>query len=52
MEQKRLIFPNDQDNRMQKLYYDINIHTIFNRTKLIYLDPKLFGQKKTTLLEL
>jgi hypothetical protein len=27
-------FPQDQDNRIQKLYYDINIHTIFNRTKL------------------
>jgi hypothetical protein len=27
-------FPYDQDNRIQKLYYDINIHTICNRTKL------------------
>lgn len=27
-------FPQDQDNRIQKLYYDVNIHTIFNRTKL------------------
>ena len=34
MEQKRMVFPDDQDNRIQKLYYDIKIHTIFNRTKL------------------
>ena len=34
MEQKRNQFPHDQDNRIQKLYYDVNIHTIFNRTKL------------------
>ena len=34
MEQKRMVFPDDQDNRIQKLYYDVNIHTIFNRTKL------------------
>jgi hypothetical protein len=27
-------FPHDQDNRIQKLYYDVNINTIFNRTKL------------------
>jgi len=34
MEQKRNQFPHDQDNRIQKLYYDVNINTIFNRTKL------------------
>ena len=27
MEQKLQIFPQDKDNRIQKLYYDINIHT-------------------------
>ena len=27
-------FPHDYDNRIQKLYYDVNIHTIFKRTKL------------------
>lgn len=27
-------FPHDKDNRIQNMYYDINIHTIFNRTKL------------------
>jgi hypothetical protein len=27
-------FPHDQDNRIQKLYYDVIINTIFNRTKL------------------
>ena len=34
MEQSRNKFPHDQDNRIQKLYYDINIHTILHRTKL------------------
>jgi hypothetical protein len=34
MEIKRNQFLHDQDNRIQKLYYDVNIHTIFNRTKL------------------
>ena len=34
MEPNRIIFLHDQDNRIQKLYYDININTIFNRTKL------------------
>ena len=34
MEQIRNKFPHDQDNRIQKLYYDVNIHIIFNRTKL------------------
>ena len=27
-------FPHDENNRIQKLYYDVNINTIFNRTKL------------------
>ena len=27
MERERNQFPHDQDNRIQKLYYDINIHT-------------------------
>ena len=63
MEQKRLIFPNDQYNRMQKLYYDINIHTIFNRTKLQniknkwwkyekYVNKKYFNDVQPKLLEL
>jgi hypothetical protein len=34
MEPSRNKFPHDQDNRIQKLYYDVNINTIFNRTKL------------------
>ena len=34
MELTRNKFPHDQDNRIQKLYYDVNITTIFNRTKL------------------
>ena len=34
MELNRIQFPHDQDNRIQKLYYDVNINTIFNRTKL------------------
>ena len=34
MERPRKQFPHDQENRIQKLYYDVNIHTIFNRTKL------------------
>ena len=34
MEQVRNKFPHDQDNRIRKLYYDVNINTIFNRTKL------------------
>ena len=33
-------FPHDQDNRIQKLYYDININTSFNRTKLRNLKNK------------
>jgi hypothetical protein len=34
MELKRNQFPHDPVNRIQNLYYDVNIHTIFNRTKL------------------
>ena len=30
----------DQDNRIQKLYYDVNINTIFNRSKLRNLKKK------------
>ena len=29
MEQELQIFPQDKDNRIQKLYYDININTYF-----------------------
>jgi len=35
-----LRFPYDQDNRILYLYYDVNIHTIFNRTKLKNLKNK------------
>ena len=42
MEQERRLytFPDDQDNRIQKLYYDANIETIFNKTKLPNLKNK------------
>jgi hypothetical protein len=40
MEQKRMVFPDDQDNRIQKLYYDVNINTIFNKPKLRNLKNK------------
>ena len=42
MAQERRVytFPDDQDNRIQKLYYDVNINTIFNRTKLRNLKNK------------
>ena len=40
MEQKRIVFPDDQDNRIQKLYYDVDINTIFNKTKLQNLKNK------------
>ena len=33
-------FPDDQDNRIQKLYYDANIDTIFNKSKLRNLKNK------------
>ena len=63
MEQKRNKFPHDQDNRIQKLYYDVNIHTIFNRTKLQnvknkfwkyidYLNNKYCNDIQPKLLEL
>ena len=42
MEQKRMVFPYDQDNRIQKLYYDINTNTIFNRTKLQNIKNKFW----------
>ena len=41
MELNRIQFPHDQDNRIQKLYYDIKIHTIFNRTKLQNIKKKI-----------
>ena len=34
MEQKRNKFSHDHDNRIQKLYHDVNIHTIYNKTRL------------------
>ena len=41
MEEKRWGFPNENDTcRIQKLYYDVNINTIFNRTKLRNLKKK------------
>ena len=56
-------FPYDQDNRIQKLYYDININTICNRTKLQniknkfykyenYLNKKYYNGIQLKLLEL
>ena len=63
MEQFRNQFPYDQDNRIQKLYYDVNINTIFNRTTLqnvknkfwkylIYLNKKYFNDIQPKLIEL
>lgn len=63
MEPSRNQFPHDQDNRIQKLYYDIDINTIFNRTKLQniknkfwkyekYLNKKYFNDVQPKLLEL
>ena len=46
MEQERNQFPHDQDNRIQKLYYDVNIHTIFNRTKLQNIKNKFWKYMK------
>jgi len=40
--EERLIFPHDQDKRIQQLYYDVNIHTIFNKTKLRNLKHKFY----------
>ena len=34
MEQERWSFHHDENNRIQKLYYDVNINTTFNKTKL------------------
>ena len=34
MKQNRKQFPDDKDNRIQNLYYDVNITTIFNKNKL------------------
>ena len=56
-------FLHDKDNRIQKLYYDVNIHTIFNRTKLQnvknkfgkyidYLNKKYYNDIQPKLLEL
>jgi len=42
MEQKRMVFPDDQDNSIRKLYYDVNIHIIFNRTKLQNVKNKFY----------
>jgi len=63
MEQTQNKFPHDQDNRIQKLYYDVNIHIIFNRTKLqnvknkfwkyvTYLNKKYYNDIQPKLLEL
>jgi len=63
MELKRNRFPDDPVNRIQKLYYDVNIHTIFNRTKLQnvknkfgkyidYLNKKYYNDIQPKLLEL
>jgi hypothetical protein len=46
MDQKRNKFPHDPDNRIQKLYYDVNIHTIFNRTKLQNVKNKFWKYLK------
>ena len=44
MEQEQRVFPflHDQDNRIRKLYYDVNIHIIFNRTKLQNVKNKFY----------
>ena len=34
MEHPLNTFPHDHNKRIHKLYYDVNINTIFNRTKL------------------
>jgi hypothetical protein len=47
MEEKRWGFPNENDTcRIQKLYYDVNINTIFNRTKLRNLKKKFVKYMK------
>jgi len=56
-------FPDDHDKRIQKLYYDVKIYTIFNRTKLqnvknkfwkyvTYLNKKYYNDIQPKLLEL
>ena len=63
MEQSRHKFPQDQDNRIQNLYYDVKINTIFNRTKLQnvknkfwkyvnYLNKEYYNNIQPKLLEL
>lgn len=63
MESIRNKFPDDPVNRIQKLYYDVNIHTIFNRTKLqniknkfwkymMYVNNKYYTDIQPKLLEL
>ena len=63
MERERNQFPDDHDKRIQKWYYDVNIHTIFNRTKLqnvknkfwkyiAYLNKKYYNHVQPKLLEL
>jgi len=63
MEQIRNKFPDDKDNRIQKLYYDVNIHTIFNKMKLQnvkkkfrkyqnYLNDKYLNHIQPILLEI
>jgi len=42
MELKRNNFPQDENNRIQNLYYDVNIYTIFNRTKLQNIKNKFW----------
>jgi hypothetical protein len=45
MEQKRMVLPDqdqDHDNRILTLYYDVNINTIFNRTKLQNIKNKFW----------
>ena len=46
MESIRNKFPDDPVNRIQKLYYDVNIHTIFNRTKLQNIKNKFWKYMK------
>ena len=43
---KRNQFPHDQDNRIQKLYYDIKIHSMFNTTKLQNIKNKFWKYMK------
>jgi len=46
MEQERNKFPDDPVNRIQKLYYDVNINTIFNKTKLRNIKKKFWKYMK------